>query len=643
MSNRGWLLGLALLLPLAASHAQDDEDAELAELLALLEEETEIATNTKLNADFVPGIVTVLQGAQMFALGARTVHDALALVPGVEINRDDLANATLRPRGLDFFGNSGQVKILVNGLDFYRQASGLNNGILFLPIEQVERIEVIRGPGSGVHGDFAFTGLVNIITKSGAREIYAAGGTGGLWTGGVQMTAGGPDQDFQLDLGISTWQSDDLDSDRSFPENDEDRILGHLVARWKGFSFKLAMIDREGVKPGAREDGLAVLDDGYTLELSHEWDLDSGLNAVAWLRHGDNDMASNDLQFFEGGRSEVGADVAQTFGRHRMLAQASIGRRETTGLTLPPPGIPGGRPPPPPVRLDLDQDTASFLLQDEIDLDPVTVTLGARYDRIEDFDSRVSPRAAAVWRLDDSHTLKAQYAEGYRSATAFEETQTRNALPPGDIGFEVIEVSEIQYLYRTPEWRAKLALYTGQVSDLTRPGTREEFPPGPPPMPGQRPPPPPFTNSGEVDFDGVEAEFTWTPSPRWTVIANASVMDSEVNANNVVNDGGPSFAQADYLANFATVFEATEDWTLGLHYNRVGDRELTEGDSLDGYDQVNLSATWRPRSIEGFAVRGLVRNALDDDIVHVQFRAPGRVIPRNFDGRIYQLEMMLGW
>ena len=99
-STRG--LALALLLA-ATAQAQDSEDEELEALLALLDEETEIATQTRLNADYVPGVVTVLRGEDVAALGARHVLDALALVPGIEALRDDIGNATLRVRGIDYF------------------------------------------------------------------------------------------------------------------------------------------------------------------------------------------------------------------------------------------------------------------------------------------------------------------------------------------------------------------------------------------------------------------------------------------------------------------------------------------------------------------------------------------------------------
>ena len=61
-----------------------ESDEGLGALLAQLADETEIATKTKMNADFVPGTVSVLRGEDLEALGFETVWDALALVPGIQ-------------------------------------------------------------------------------------------------------------------------------------------------------------------------------------------------------------------------------------------------------------------------------------------------------------------------------------------------------------------------------------------------------------------------------------------------------------------------------------------------------------------------------------------------------------------------------
>jgi outer membrane receptor for ferrienterochelin and colicins len=71
------LLALLALFSTSHSFAQDSADPELAALMALLDEETELATQNKMNADFVPGTVSVLHGDELQDYGVTTVAEAL--------------------------------------------------------------------------------------------------------------------------------------------------------------------------------------------------------------------------------------------------------------------------------------------------------------------------------------------------------------------------------------------------------------------------------------------------------------------------------------------------------------------------------------------------------------------------------------
>ena len=93
-----------------AAYAQVDEESKL---LAILAEETAVATKTRVNGDFVPGIVSVLHGDELEALGIETAWEALSLVPGIEAVRDPTGNPNVIVRGLEFPFNSGNVKILI--------------------------------------------------------------------------------------------------------------------------------------------------------------------------------------------------------------------------------------------------------------------------------------------------------------------------------------------------------------------------------------------------------------------------------------------------------------------------------------------------------------------------------------------------
>src|ERR1043166_2434157 len=167
------LAALPLFGDVIDQQKQKGEEKELAELLSIVQQETAVATKTRLNSDYVPGIVTVLEGDELEALGVRTAGEALGLVPGIQDTRDNRGSDLALVRALDFPFNVGNVQVLVNSIAMARSDGGINTSALQIPVEQIERIEVIRGPGSVIYGDFAFMGLGNIITrKDGARIAH---------------------------------------------------------------------------------------------------------------------------------------------------------------------------------------------------------------------------------------------------------------------------------------------------------------------------------------------------------------------------------------------------------------------------------------------------------------------------------------
>ncbi|NNC19170.1 TonB-dependent receptor [Corallococcus exiguus] len=149
--------------------------------LALYSAEDVLAVTTLQEASVrtVPAIGASFNRAQMIALGARTVADVLDVVPGVSVSRDVQGFHRTAIRGLR---NDAEVLFLLDGhrLNNFFDGKALMN----LPVENLERIEVIRGPGSAVYGAGAFQGVVNLVTN------HADGVRGAITTGGVPRDDG---------------------------------------------------------------------------------------------------------------------------------------------------------------------------------------------------------------------------------------------------------------------------------------------------------------------------------------------------------------------------------------------------------------------------------------------------------------------
>lgn len=621
--------------PVQAQEQQlDADEQEQAELLALLAEETDLATRTLQNADFVPGIVSVLQGSDLAALGKRTVLDALALVPGIETNRDQGGAATLRVRGVDFFFNSGNVKVLVDGLDLAAETSSFNSGVLLMPIAQVERIEVIRGPGSNLHGDFAFTGLVNIITRQSSGRLSAGLGEGGAqttsWSFGRQQA--GANADWDIGANLSHHSSDRYDGPGSGPV-DEARSFANAHVAHAGFSLKSAALkrsNRRGGMPGAqppppgspppppmlrKRERLHTTELRYDHEFASERQLGIGLTRQ-------NAQNTEQQNAYEGGYTQLSGDGMWRIGAHLLVFEAQLSRLEIDRASL---MAAAGSPSSNAIAPFADRrNYHAFMLQDQVDLsERLTLTAGLRHDTLHGVDSRLTPRIALVWRAHDSHTLKMQYAEGFRTPT-FVEQFSRGELNP-DLDFEAIDTLELGYVYRREQSSGRVTVFRQSVDNLILRVA--------PPAIGH-------ANLGAVQVQGVELEWNQELGDYLRVLSSMSLVDTDDTRGGRNGGRVDSFGEA-LIGNLSLIAKPSERWTAGLHWNHIGRRSAAENPDIDGYDRIDLGLTRHLRS--GLDLSLSLRNALDEDIVHVARLPPARVQLNEYGGRLWAFDLSWNW
>jgi vitamin B12 transporter len=120
--------------------------------------------------DKIGSAVTVVTGEQLRAQQIRHAGDALRSLPGVEVSRSGGygSKTQVRIRGAE--GN--HTLVLIDGIE----ANGTSDGefdFADLSTEDIERIEVIRGPQSGLYGSKAIGGVINVITKGGKGPLTA--------------------------------------------------------------------------------------------------------------------------------------------------------------------------------------------------------------------------------------------------------------------------------------------------------------------------------------------------------------------------------------------------------------------------------------------------------------------------------------
>jgi len=133
------------------------------------DEEVTIATRHETQISKAPSIVTVITDEEIKNLGYRTFAEILRTVPGFEIlKKADFGEVVPAVRGL---AGADKVRVMLNGhLVNNPLGGGAFSNFDDFPVESIKRIEIIRGPGSAMYGENAFTAVINIITKD-AKDI----------------------------------------------------------------------------------------------------------------------------------------------------------------------------------------------------------------------------------------------------------------------------------------------------------------------------------------------------------------------------------------------------------------------------------------------------------------------------------------
>lgn len=163
MRRRHPLIVASLLLCLRSAWADDAVLADLAlEDLARLDVATVSRKTQKLSE--TPAAVTVLTAEDIRRSGARSIPEALREVPGVSVAQIGANRWAVGVRMAE--GRfSNKLLVQIDGRSIYNPLfSGVFWEAIDLPMEDIERIEVVRGPGASLWGANAVTGVINIVT-----------------------------------------------------------------------------------------------------------------------------------------------------------------------------------------------------------------------------------------------------------------------------------------------------------------------------------------------------------------------------------------------------------------------------------------------------------------------------------------------
>lgn len=457
------LLALALCAPACAGHDSAEKEffsLEKSSLEETLNIKTSVATHSALPLRLAPGLVTVITREEIQASGARDLIDVLKMVPEFEFGVDVQGNLGLGVRGN--WGNEGKVLLLWDAQSY--------NEILYstiqfdrFPVNQIERIEIIKGPGSVVYGGFAELAVIKIETSlpravDGSRAYAAyglgqkararsyAGYTFGRDLGGTEVSAKvfwGDAQRSDLRYTDFSGGSHGLngDSDLSPKSVNLYAARGPLSSRLIIDDYSLRNRDHFGsvLSTGSsRVDFRSVFYEArYGWDVSHSFRLEPRLNyAYAKPWHEDDEHFPYDKETARLTASlysfyRPGGALDGMLGGEYYNDSVSIG--EGTGSASR--AGSGSRQ---------KYDNIAFFSQAAFKAGETDISVGARYDRNSQFGSSLVPRLAAT-RIHKSFNFKAIYSEAFRAPS------TENIRLNHDIDPERTKSTELEAGYKASE------------------------------------------------------------------------------------------------------------------------------------------------------------------------------------------------
>ncbi len=197
MTAKPWtaLCAALIALPCGANNAPPDQLSELKRMSfeELMNVEITSVSRTEEVLHDAAAAVSVITRETIRRSGATTIPDSLRLVPGIHVGEQTSSTWAVSSRGFSNV-NSEKLLVLSDTRSIYTPlVSGVGWDLQDYLLDDVERIEVIRGPGAALWGSNAVNGVINITTRS-ARDthgIYAQGSLGSFDRAALAMRYGG--------------------------------------------------------------------------------------------------------------------------------------------------------------------------------------------------------------------------------------------------------------------------------------------------------------------------------------------------------------------------------------------------------------------------------------------------------------------
>jgi iron complex outermembrane receptor protein len=550
-----------------------------------------------------------------------------------------------------------------------------------MPLVNVARVEVIRGPGSALYGADAFSGVINVITKTAedinGTEYGARLGSFNTKDAWIQYggTLGAVDAAFYLGTSNTDGSKDIIQQDAQTAwdkvfgttkslapgpiSNKNKSIDAHADLSYEAWRLRSTYQQRElalgaglagALDPNARiNETRTYLDASYEqTDWAKNWDL-SGLVGYYNIK---SDPANPTYTLFPAGafggafpngmivnpgHAEQHTHASLTgvyngFEDHKIRTGAGY-RIDDLYQTQEFKNFDAANNPLPAVINATGNPALVYLLphkrnvryafiQDEWSFaQDWTLTAGVRQDRYSDFGSTTNPRLALVWDAAYNLVVKAMHGTAFRAPSFTELYNINNPVTVGNPSLtpETIVTDELGFSWHvTSRLKTDLNLFQYKMTNIILPvGTS-------------------YLNSGGQNGQGFELESTFDAASNLRLTGNFSVQHAKDSATGLDAGMAPhqrTFVRADW--RFVPL------WQLGATVNNVRGRMREPGDTrplIPDYTRVDLTLR-REKLANNWEISGRVINLFNADVREPTFKAVGMYSDLPLSGRAYYIQL----
>jgi iron complex outermembrane receptor protein len=570
--------------------------------------------------------------------------EVLEGVPGVHVRANQFA---FRPL-IQFRGaNATQTLLMVNGVPMRDLMWGFGIFWKGLPVSMVERVEIIRGPGSALFGADASAGVINVITKTAGKieDSELGGRVGSFNTKTAWAQHGGSWHGYDIGMTAEVFSTDGhdpyIEADRQTADDpasslapatapygwrNEDLRFSVAKGHWRLLGDYIHHSDLEiGLTGAGLLDPVTQASDRrYNLDLlygneafSDNW----GVNAELHYHHLDytsgDGFQERPAGYFDGTDTYPNGVINQMRSAEQRLSFEVSGLYSGFNHHAIRIGVGSTQqdlysveqiitdPADPTQLIDVSDTSGAFApenvrsidhlyLQDVWSIsDVLALTAGARYDNYSDFGDTINPRLAMVWKNSDQLTTKLIYGQAFR-APSYQElyASTSYAQPNANLNPERSQTIDLAFAYSaTRNLQLNLNLFHFQQRDLIKRNTTT----------GQ------YENTGDHTIRGVELEAQWQAARELKVSGNVTMRRQDESGYRAVDE-------ADQDAYLRLDWGFRPSWNWNLQGNWIGERPRALTDPRPAAEAYLLTdTTIRYAGSDNWELAATVRNLFDVD------------------------------